>query len=69
MVMLISLNTSFSVLDIKVKSFEFFQHDLINRNTMISNYDAAIEPNITYKLTPLVLINILDGCSFSGVDT
>lgn len=67
MVVLVGLDTSFSVFDIKVKFCEFFQDFLIDRNSMIANNYPAIERNILDLIAPLMLINLLDSVPLTRI--
>ena len=42
MIVLISFNASFSILNIEAELFQFLQNKLINRNTMKANNYPAI---------------------------
>lgn len=68
MIMLVSLNASFSILNIKAIIFHQTENTLIDRKTMISNNNSAMERHILRKFTPLMTLNLLDIKSFSRVN-
>lgn len=46
MVVLVGLNASLGVLDVKIKLVQFLQHSFVHRNSVIANNDSTIKRNI-----------------------
>lgn len=67
-VVLIGLNAALSVFHIKVELFQLGKNELVHRNAMVADNDAAVERNVVNLFAPLVVVDLLDLVAFAWVD-
>jgi hypothetical protein len=67
MIVLVCLNASFSVLDIKVELFQRFENVLVDRNSMVAHDDATTQRNIVYLLAPFMIIDLFNFIAFAWI--
>lgn len=68
MVVLVSLDAPGTVLQIEIKLRQLRQNILVDRHTMVTHHDAAIEWYILDLLAPGMRVDLLQAVSLAGVD-